>query len=122
MKKAHFSLRNINRNRTPHIDHYKNIGKTGSSPDRYNPLLPMPEAGLNFTVRANISVKNTIDKFIIPITLDELLPIIKDLPINKAAGPSNISYEIIKHLPSNFLIIIVDLFNAILQHGYIPSQ
>jgi hypothetical protein len=56
-----------------------------------------------------------------PITLQELISTIRSLPNNKAAGPSRISYELIKHLPEDFLIIIVDWYNSILSSTTLPN-
>ena len=55
------------------------------------------------------------------INLNELTDIIHSLPNNKASGPSNISYEIIKYLPTSFLEHLVLLFNFIINTSTIPS-
>jgi hypothetical protein len=57
-----------------------------------------------------------------PITLEETLFTISQLPNNKACGPTGISYEIIKHLNHSCISSLTALFNRCLSNNYIPKQ
>ena len=57
-----------------------------------------------------------------PITYAELIHNFKKLNKNKAPGPDNISYEHIKEAPHSATIILLNIYNAIIQTAYIPPQ
>src|SRR5260364_168254 len=47
------------------------------------------------------------------ISQEEVLTTISQLPNNKACGPSDISYEMLKHAGSKFQLAITSLFNRV---------
>ena len=57
-----------------------------------------------------------------PITTDEILYIIKQLPNNKACRPLEISYEMLKHCGPYMLYAITHLLNKCLNTNNIPKQ
>jgi hypothetical protein len=56
------------------------------------------------------------------ISIDEIIQTIKQLPNNKACGPSGISYEMIKHLEIDMICALTALLNRCLQTHKIPKQ
>ncbi|CAG8729827.1 13970_t:CDS:2, partial [Rhizophagus irregularis] len=95
--------------------HFQNIGSSDTSPNVYNPLIEMPHPWRSVYSPKTIDDPDAIKKLIDPITVDELQLMIKTLPNHKAPGPSGISYELIKKLPSSFLKELVDFYNHILS-------
>src|SRR5438046_255605 len=53
--------------------------------------------------------------------MDEVNLVVSSTPSNKAAGPSGITYEFIKHLGDNAHIYMLTLMNDCLRNGDIPS-
>jgi len=56
------------------------------------------------------------------ITTEELTLTIKSLPINKAAGPSGIKYEMLKNLGEEGSTVLLELFNLFLSKGRTPES
>jgi hypothetical protein len=103
------------------IKHYQNIGLQHSSTTTYIPSFPLPEFWKKYYLpRQHVSLDHSND-MLIPITMHELTSTIRSLPNNKVAGPSRISYELIKHLPKDFLIVMVDWYNSILSSTILPN-
>ena len=95
-------------NGTMDNDHTKTIDETiGRCGDT---LKPFPTANTN-----------RLDKDCPPISKTEFYTTIQSLK-NKAPGPSNITTEIIKHLPTNMLNCLKNIFNLTLSIGYFPDQ
>jgi len=57
-----------------------------------------------------------------PITTDEVINTINQLPNGKACGPTGISYEMIKHAGPTCIHAITALFNHCLNSNQIPKQ
>lgn len=57
-----------------------------------------------------------------PITYAELKHSFKKLNKNRAPGPDSISYEHITEAPHSATIILLNIYNAIIQTAYIPPQ
>ena len=57
-----------------------------------------------------------------PITTEETLHTIKQLPNNKACRPLGISYEMLKHYGPHMLHAITHLLNKFLNTNNIPKQ
>lgn len=55
------------------------------------------------------------------ISPQELNEILQDLPNNKAAGPSKIKYEMLKHLGNTGRKTLLALFNLYLKTGMVPA-
>ncbi|UZO00367.1 uncharacterized protein OCT59_011501 [Rhizophagus irregularis] len=104
------------------ITHYTNISKIESTSRSYDPDVILRQPWKDIYQPFTHIPSSAYNKLIDPITLDELITNIKDLPNNKATGPNNISNEIIKKLPSQMLEVILSLFNYSLEKGIIPSQ
>jgi hypothetical protein len=82
---------------------------------------PLPDFWKKYYLpRPHILIEDS-NNILTPITLHKLISTIHSLPNNKAAGPSRISYELIKHLPKDFLITIVDWYNSILLFTILPN-
>ncbi|GET01104.1 retrovirus-related protein [Rhizophagus clarus] len=61
------------------------------------------------------------DELMTPSSLEELEAHIHKLPLGKAAGPSRIHNEFIKHLPVSLKIALLDLINDIFLHQQFPD-
>jgi hypothetical protein len=57
-----------------------------------------------------------------PISTEEIMQTMQQLPNNKACGPLGISYEMLKHCSSSMLQAIIQLFNKCLNTNMIPKQ
>ena len=57
-----------------------------------------------------------------PITESEITNTINNLPNNKAPGPSNITYNIIKQIQSEILPFLKHTFNKIIEEEEIPTD
>jgi len=108
------------------IDHFK---YTGCDKDLYGrpivskPFTTLPSEWAEIYDPDNISLNITgRDDLMATITLDELISVISKLPSGKASGPSGISYEMIKHISSDSLVPILDMFNKILLDQKIPPS
>src|SRR5207302_5405667 len=98
------------------IHHFQNIGKNTSNSDKTFNGTSLPAFWRSVYYKdppPDLVNRTSLNS---PIFLTELKDIIKQLPCNKATGPSLLSYEMIKHLPDEFLLHILTLFNMILQH------
>jgi hypothetical protein len=62
------------------------------------------------------------DSVLAPITIDEWSDVLKTSPVNKAAGPSKISYEMLRHLTGESLDFSLILANECLARGDIPAD
>ena len=62
------------------------------------------------------------DSVMAPLSLEEWTSIISSMPNNKAAGPSKISYEMLKHLTGDALDFSLLLANTCLSRGDIPAD
>ncbi|GES88005.1 hypothetical protein GLOIN_2v1814043 [Rhizophagus clarus] len=62
------------------------------------------------------------DELMAPSSLEELEAHIHKLPLGKAAGPSRIHNEFIKHLPVSLKIALLDLINDIFIHQQFPLE
>ena len=58
----------------------------------------------------------------LPITEEEVIQTISQLPNGKACGPTGISYEMIKHFNSTGITILTSFFNRCLIQNSIPKQ
>ena len=56
------------------------------------------------------------------ITIEEIINTIQQLPNNKAYGPTEISYEMIKHLSPNMQSALTAFFNRYLTTQNISKQ
>ena len=56
-----------------------------------------------------------------PINTEEWITTIKNLPKNKAAGPSKITYDIIQWCSGKFLDILQKFYNILLKIGLLPK-
>src|SRR5207244_7435041 len=61
------------------------------------------------------------DQLLTPITMDEWLTVIRSTPADKAAGPSSITYEFLKHLGDVAHTHLLSLMNDCLRNNDIPS-
>ena len=73
-------------------------------------------------IHLDTSDKDTTDDINMPFTLHEVQSAIKQLKNNKASGVDHMIYEFFKFCPKVCLEIIVDLFNLILDTGYVPTE
>ena len=67
----------------------------------------------------NEGLNDTIN---VPFTFEEISDHIKSLKNNKSPGIDHILNEFIKHCPNELILVIVKLFNVILDSGIIPSE
>jgi hypothetical protein len=67
----------------------------------------------------NFIADNTLDEC---ITIDELETVLHSLPSNKSPGPDRIPYECFKYSSDNFKILLVELYNKIMNTGEIPGD
>ena len=58
----------------------------------------------------------------IPITLDEIIKLIRGLEPNKAPGPDGIGTYIIKHTEEIIAPVLVTLYNTCMDHGTFPDK
>ena len=56
-----------------------------------------------------------------PINTEEWITTIKNLPKNKAAGPSKITYDVIQRCSGKFLDILRKFYNILLKIGLLPK-
>lgn len=75
-------------------------------PDYVNPLKP------TFTTKSS-----SLDK---PITLEELTKNIKNK--DTAPGCEEISFSMVKNLPLNAKLVLIELYNVFLLKGFVPKQ
>lgn len=57
-----------------------------------------------------------------PIELCEIIPVIKNLKLNKAPGQDGICYEFYKFASDGFINEILTIFNRIFLHEQIPTS
>ena len=57
-----------------------------------------------------------------PFTMPEITAAIKLLKNNKAGGVDNVINEFFKYCNNDFLELIVDFFNIVLNTGYVPTE
>ncbi|GES99530.1 RNA-directed DNA polymerase from mobile element jockey-like [Rhizophagus clarus] len=57
-----------------------------------------------------------------PITLDEWLTILREVNSSSAAGPSGISYNLIKKFPEEIHLVIINFVSLSLKLGIVPKQ
>jgi hypothetical protein len=57
-----------------------------------------------------------------PISMDELISVLNSLPLHKAAGPSGITYEMLKLLPDIGCSALLDLCNQYFLQSDIPGD
>ena len=62
------------------------------------------------------------DTINVHFTFEEISDHIKSLKNNKSPGIDHILNEFIKHCPNELILVIVKLFNVILDSGIIPSE
>ncbi|GET56673.1 hypothetical protein RIR_jg37205.t1 [Rhizophagus irregularis DAOM 181602=DAOM 197198] len=56
------------------------------------------------------------------IDISDVLAILKNSPSNKAPGPSQITYEDLKHLHKDVLILLTQIFNLCIHLDTIPTK
>ena len=64
----------------------------------------------------------TIEEFNLEFTFDEVMKNIKLLKINKSEGVDFIKNEYLKNCPTKVVMLMVSIFNLILQTGHVPSE
>ena len=62
------------------------------------------------------------DEFNAPITVEEVIPMIKKLKNNKACGIDQIRNEFLKHATGKVLEVITIVFNIVLESGIVPHD
>lgn len=82
-----------------------------------NPGKDLPE--IRQSIREINDIKSKSNLFTTP---GEVWSIIKKLPSAKAPGHDNIPNKALKHLSTNFIIRLSNLFTACLRHSYFPSS
>ena len=54
--------------------------------------------------------------------MKELVTVIGKMKNKKAEGIDKIANEMLKHLPENLLVILLEIFNCFLENGKIPKS
>ncbi|PKB98747.1 hypothetical protein RhiirA5_430861, partial [Rhizophagus irregularis] len=104
------------------IKHYQNTGKHEDS-TIYNSVdeLPSPWNDIYNPDLCNIDVNHwaALNQ---DITIFDLISTLQNCSNNKAPGPSQITYEDLKHLHESVIKILTQIFNKCLQLDLIPSK
>jgi len=101
-------------------DHFRTIA--GAPPAHRTLLSDLTPFWLaHYSPQENIQ-SSIYSELLSPPTDDEWRITIASLPNNKAAGPSGISYEMLKHLSQLSSNYLTDLVSECFQTGCIPSQ
>src|SRR5438034_911539 len=83
-----------------------------SLPDRwFNQYKPIPSVDCQI-----------YEHLMVPPTTEEWIQIINSMPTDKAAGPSKISFEMLKHVGPECQKFLTDLFSLCLVHNLISSD
>jgi hypothetical protein len=105
------------------INHFKFLGKQSDKPITiFNMLDDIPEEWHPFYDKSNMKPIEEIFKLGEDISLMELELIIKDLPNDKAPGPSKIVYEDFKLSGPKYHQALLNLFNNIIKFRTIPLE
>ena len=83
-------------------EHFQNVGYS-SHPDNFTSFDNLPDYWKEIYTPKQLDNPHSNDIFNNNITYEELRQTINQLLNKKAAGPSGISYEIIRHLPDNVI-------------------
>ncbi|PKB93018.1 hypothetical protein RhiirA5_442605, partial [Rhizophagus irregularis] len=104
------------------IKHYQNTGKH-EDPTIYKSVdeLPSPWNDVYNPDLCNIDA-NHWSALNQDITIFDLISTLKNCSNNKAPGPSQITYEDLKHLHESVFKILTQIFNKCLQLDLIPSK
>ncbi|GBC15344.2 cilia- and flagella-associated protein 57-like [Rhizophagus irregularis DAOM 181602=DAOM 197198] len=115
------------------------------TPQEHHHLYPLHIRQLNRHVNDNQSTYCSIDDLPLPwrtiydpanhhsnsdcwdtlqqqIDISDVLAILKNSPSNKAPGPSQITYEDLKHLHKDVLILLTQIFNLCIHLDTIPTK
>ncbi|EXX58571.1 hypothetical protein RirG_196760 [Rhizophagus irregularis DAOM 197198w] len=104
------------------IKHYQNIGKH-ENPLIYNSLNDLPMPWSDIYDPSNNSIDNNCWNLLQQkIEITDVMHILKDSPSNKAPGPSQITYEDLKHLHPDVLELLTLIFNLCIHLDTIPSK
>jgi hypothetical protein len=130
-RELHKNLRNLHRH---HPKEYWSILKNSDSTPKVEPKVSLSDFEKHFrqlnhddhteTNQFDLSDidLSTIEEFNLEFTLDEVLKNIKALKNNKSEGGDFIKNEYLKNCPQSVIILIVRLFNLILQTGHVPFE
>jgi len=89
------------------VEHFEKL--SGRNPNK-------AESGSDFNT--GFIFTDSVNEFInTPFTVPEITAIIKKLKNNKACGIDNIINEFLKHCPNSVVMVIVKLFNIVLESG-----
>ncbi|GBC15332.2 RNA-directed DNA polymerase from mobile element jockey-like [Rhizophagus irregularis DAOM 181602=DAOM 197198] len=104
------------------IKHYQNIGKHDNQ-STYCSIddLPLPWRTI-YDPANHHSNSDCWDTLQQQIDISDVLAILKNSPSNKAPGPSQITYEDLKHLHKDVLILLTQIFNLCIHLDTIPTK
>ncbi|CAB4411748.1 unnamed protein product [Rhizophagus irregularis] len=104
------------------IKHFQNIGKhEDDSLYRSHNDLPNPWKDIYDPCITNINPANW-SLLQQTITIDDIKSALKKAPSNKAPGPSQITYEDLKHLHDNVLKLLIQIYNKCIELDTIPKS
>ena len=104
------------------VKHYQNIGKHENQTS-FNSINDIPLPWRDIYDPNNFPLKNDCwDTLQQVIDIKDVLNVLKLSPINKAPGPSQITYEDLKHLHEDVLKILTYIFNLCIRLDTIPSN
>jgi hypothetical protein len=105
------------------IKHFKYLGKKPEEQSMiFNNLEDLPMEWRAFYSRDNTIIAEELLDMGKSITIEELDETIKNLPNEKAPGPSKIVYEDFKMSGPKYRKELLQLFNTILSKGRMPSE
>jgi hypothetical protein len=105
------------------INHFKYLGKSIEEPHvKFNSLEDIPLEWRPYYDKNNTNFIEEIISIGQEITIDELNTTIKELPNDKASGPSGIVYEDLKLTGPKYRQELLNLFNNIIINGMIPTE
>ena len=99
-------------------EHYRTLFTETQEPstqENFHKLITSQLPSMDLT-----SVRNAEHPLTKLITMAELTQTLKTTSNNSAPGPDRITYEVIKHFPSNTLHKLMNIYNAVLDTAHIP--
>ena len=130
-RELHKNLRSLHRH---HPKEYWSILKNSDSTPKSEPKVPLSDFEKHF-IRLNRGEQMetnqfdfsgidllSVEEFNLDFTLDEISKNIKVLKNNKSEGADFVKNEYLKNCPQSVIILIVRLFNLILQTGHVPYE
>lgn len=103
------------------IQHFQLLGKTREEIDNTSKIASILINRNLITPIDNIHHQQMATS-VNPITTDEILLTLSTIPNKKAAGPSGITYEDLKHLDDRVIEMICYLFNKCLELNIVPKD